>query len=178
MGRKKWITIGVLAAVLSAGAVSGCLATGDGGIQAIEQMSDSDYAKWRLYVTLGVKIGANRLLGEGMVSVDELELIASTLEALRDQSFMQGGQSFILPALREAGLTNDEITLVMLILEQELLEHGALSWIDSDTGLIALSPRTKEVLTDVVVALRSAAVITPAEGKQAMKMNADFSQSK
>ena len=52
---------------------------------------------------------------------------------------------------------------IQLIAEDQLLKRGALDWLDPVTGVVALSPRTKEVLTLIAGALRSVATITQAE---------------
>lgn len=147
----------ILVAMLGGGTISGCLTTGDGeqSIEAIEAMTDQEYNKWKLYWSLGVKIGANRLITENVLKIEEVELIAVTLETVRDQSVVPGATSIIQPALEDAGLTNDEVQLLFLVVEQELLARGALSWIDPDTGLVALSPRTKELLTLLADNIRS-----------------------
>ena len=148
--------------------------TSTGSITPIEEMTENDYAKWRLYLQLGVKIGANRLLQEEIATEEEMTLAANALEALRDQSIASGATSLIEPALRNAGLNNDEVVFILLVVEQELLSRGALEWINQSTGMLELSPRTKELLTVVAEALRSAIIVTPAEASQANQMNADF----
>ncbi len=178
MERKKWIGAAVLALALGVGgALSGCtmLGTGEGGVQAIEEMSELEWSRWKLYIQLGTKIGANRLLAEDLVSEDDLAIAATVLDTLRDQTVVPGATSLIAPALVEAGLTNDEVQLLLLIVEQELLSRGALEWLDPDTGLLALSPRTKELLTLVADALRSASAVSQTELSQGADMDADFS---
>jgi hypothetical protein len=175
MERKHWIGPAILALALMGGAISGCVSTGDGhGVQAIEQMSELDFSKWKLYLTLGTKIGANRLLAEGAVTAEELEIAATALETLRDQTVVPGATSLIQPALREAGLTNDEVELLLLIVEQELLSRGALEWVNPETGLFELSPRTKDLLTVVAGALRSATSVTSEEVESGQQLEAEF----
>lgn len=171
MKRKKWIAPAVLVLALAGGAISGCMTTSDGeqGIEALEGMTDLEFNKWKLYITLGTKIGANRLLAEEAVTAEELEIAATALETVCDQSVVPGATQIITPALEEAGLTNDEVQLLLLIVEQELLSRGALEWIDPETGLVALSPRTKELLTAVSDSLRSAAALSEQEVEQGMQ---------
>jgi len=165
----------VLIVALGSASLVGCVSTGGGnGIQAIEQMSDLDFNKWKLYLQLGVKIGANRLIDEGAVSAEEVELTATVLETLRDQSVVPGGKSFIKDALEKSGLTNDEIELLLVIVEQELISRGALDWLDPTTGLVAWSPRTKDILTIVAQALRSTAVVTVEEVEEAQRLEAQY----
>lgn len=178
MEKRNWLPL-VLVGVLLAGtpAISGCVTTGDGdqGVKFIEEMSDAEYAKWQLYVSLGVKIGASRLLDEGAVSEEELDLAADAIELAKDSAIVAGATSLIGPALEDVGLTNDEITLVLLIAEQELLAHGALEdYIDPETGLLALSPRTKEMLQIIADSLRSATALTEEEALQGAELEADF----
>lgn len=139
---------------------------GQHGSPAIEQMSEVEYNKWKLYIQLGVKIGANRLLQEQVVSEDTLNATATVLETVRDQTVVPGANAFLTNALKDSGLNNDEVQLLLLVVEQELIERGALDWIDPNTGLVALSPRTKDVLTLVADALRSALIVTENEMRQ------------
>ena len=61
-----------------------------------------------------------------------------------------------------------------MIVEQELISRGALDWINPETGLIEWSPRTKEMLTIVANALRSAATVTNDEVEQGKQLEAQF----
>jgi hypothetical protein len=92
---KKFVPILLMLALFS-GAISGCMSTSDGeqGIEALEAMTDVEYNKWKLYLQLGTKIGANRLLASETVTEGELELVATTLETVRDQSIVPGTTSF------------------------------------------------------------------------------------
>lgn len=176
MERKKWIAPAVIVLALAGGAISGCLSTGDGeqGIEALESMTDLEFNKLTLYVTLGTKIAANRALAEGAVTEEELDLAATALETVRDSSVVPGATSIITPALEEAGLTNDEVQLLLLIVEQELLSRGALEWLDPATGLVAFSPRTKSLLTSVADSLRAAALLTEEEAQQGIELEAEL----
>ena len=172
---KKWITPLALVAVLGAASLSGCVSTDGGkGVQALEQMSELDYNKWKLYIQLGVKIGANRLLEEGTVTAGQLEIAATALETVRDQTGIPGTKSFVKDALADAGLNNDEIELLLVIVEQELIARGALDWINPETGVIEWSPRTKDLLTLVAGSLRSAATVTEQEKSQGTQLEAEF----
>jgi len=175
MNRSKYIGPAVLALILAGGALSGCASTDSGqGIEAIEQMSELDYNRWSLYVQLGVKIGANRLLEEGVVTEDELEITAVALETIRDQDFVPAGSSLVQTALQDVGLTSDEIELLLLIVEQELTARGALDWVNPDTGMVELSDRTEALLTMVADALRSATLVTDTESEQGQVLEAEF----
>lgn len=172
---KKFVPILLMLALFS-GAISGCMSTSDGeqGIEALEAMTDVEYNKWKLYLQLGTKIGANRLLASETVTEGELELVATTLETVRDQSIVPGTTSILTSALDDAGLTNDEVALLVLIVEQELLTRGALEWIDPETGLVALSPRTKDLLTTIADAFRSATLVSDEEAQRGLELEAEF----
>ena len=167
----KLLTNIVLVLALICGTVSSSCQTGNNGqsLQTIEQMSDVEFDKWKLYIQLGVKIGANRLLEEKTVTVDDLLLASTAIETLRDQSIRPGIDHVIGNALIDSGLKNDEVALLLMIVEDELKARGALTWTDTVSGLIRFSPRTKDLLTTVVSALRSATIISTqdaAQGKQ------------
>lgn len=176
MNRKQIIGPVILALLIGIGAMSGCVSTDDGeqGVEALESMSDAEFNKWQLYITLGTKIGANQLLEGDLVTEEELAIAATTIETVRDQSVVPGATSFIVPALQDAGLNNDEIELLMLIVEQELLARGALDWVDPDTGVVDFSPRTQEILTSVANALRAASVVTDEEVQQGMTLEESY----
>lgn len=175
MEKNRWIIAGVLGLVLTAGAVTGCITTGDGqGVEALENMSELEYANWKLYISLGVSVASNRALAANLVSQADLDLAASALDLLRDQNITAGATSLIGPALEEVGLTNDEVALLLLIVEKELLERGALEWRDPVTGAVALSPRTKEILTIVAASLRAAGSVSEADVRLAEDLEAKF----
>jgi hypothetical protein len=165
MERKKWIVPAILTLILAGSSISGCVSTenGEQGIEALEGMSELEYSKWKLYIQLGVKVGGNLLLEEGAVTEEELDLAASALELVRDQSIITGTQGVIGPALEDVGLTSSEIHDLLSILELELASRGALSWINPETGLIKFSPRTQELLTAVADSLRAATLVSGEE---------------
>lgn len=180
--KKKLIAPAVLAVVLgvgfATGSLSGCVSTGSGqGIVALESMSEQDFSKWRLYISLSTKIAASRLIANNLVSADDVNKAVSALTLLRDQPIVEGATSFIKPVLEQVGLAGSEIELLLLVVEQELLSRGALDYIDPQTGLVSLSPRTKDVLTVVVNSLTAAATETapPAtEVKKATELETEF----
>lgn len=153
-------------------ATSSCTTTN--GVKPLEEMSELDYSKWKLYIQLGVKIGANRLLQEGVVTHDQLGIAAAAIDGIAGEPIAGGIKSLIVPALRKAGFANDEVEFILLVAEQELLARGALDWINPETNLFELSPRTKEVLAIVANALRTAGTVTEEEKTQAVEMKADF----
>jgi hypothetical protein len=170
---KNGFAVLMLCAALSSGFVtSSCTTTG--GVKPLEEMTELEYSKWKLYIQLGVKIGANRLLQEGVVTQDQLGVAAAAIDGIQGEPVAGGVKSLIVPALRKAGFANDEVEFILLVAEQELLARGALDWINPETNLFELSPRTKEVLAIVANALRTAGVVTPDEQTQATEMNADF----
>lgn len=171
----KKLAILVLGLVCAFGTMQGCSSTGEGqGIQALEQMPEVDYSKWKLYIQLGVKISANRLLREGSVTAKELELVATAIETARDQTVIPGATGIIKPALDKIGFTNDEVELVLMVAEQELLSRGALNWINPTTGVVDLSPRTKDILTVVASSLRAATKVTEEEHQQNAQLQDQF----
>ena len=147
----------ILVLALFCGTVSTSCVTGrDGqGIETLEQMTDVEFSQFQSYTRLSVKIGGNRLLEENLVTKAELEIAAFAIETLRDQTIDPGVSHFINEALAKAGLTNDEIELLLLIVQQELESRGAFKWLNPTTGVIELSLRTKQLLTTVSTALRS-----------------------
>jgi len=171
MERKKWITLAVLVAALALPASSGCVATDGGkGVQAIEQMDDLEFGRLQVYITLGSKIAANRLLEEGVVSVEDLDAVALALDLVVEDTLLGDATSLFGPALEQAGLTNDEAMFILLILENELLARGVLDYVDPITGALALSPRTETLLEAVASSIRSATTLTPAEIEQGKSM--------
>jgi len=173
---KKIVTVLVFCAALSSGFVS-CVNTGGGGVKQIEEMTELEYSKWKLYIQLGVKIGATRLLQEDLVTHDQLGVVAAIIDGIKGEPIAGGVKSLIVPALRKAGFDNDEVEFILLVVEQELLARGALEWLNPETNVFELSPRTQEVLTIVANALRTAGVVTPVEQAQATEMKADFCRS-
>lgn len=155
-----------------------CTTTSNGnGVKSLEQMTELEYSKWKLYIQLGVKIGANRLLQEGVVNHDQLNIAAAAIDGIKGEPVAGGAKSLIVPALRKAGFSNDEIEFILIIAEQELLARGALHWLNPETNVFELSPRTQEVLTLIANALRTAGVVTPAEKTKASELKADFSHA-
>lgn len=143
-------------------------------MQQLEQMQQREYENWKLYIQLGVKVTANRLLEEGSVTADELNLVANVVDSVATSPVVPGATALITPALEKAGLTSDEIRLVIAIVEQELLARGALEWLDPTTGVVSLSPRTKEILGLVAGSLRSAASVNRAEVQEAQFLETEF----
>ena len=165
MERKKWIIPALLTLMLTGGSLGGCITTQDGekGIEALEGMSELEYSKWTLYMSLTVKIGGNLLLNEGAVTEEELDLAATVLEVVRDQNAVVDTGTIFGPALEEVGLTKAEIQDLLMIVELELRSRGALDWTNPDTNMLELSPRTKELLTTIADSLRAATVISGEE---------------
>ena len=163
MERKNLVAL-ALVGLLMIPAMSGCITTDNGaGVQAIEDMSELEFNKWNLYVTLGVKIAANRSLQEGLVTQEELNLAALGLELIGNQPVLDGTTSLIQSSLEDVGLNNDEIMLILLIAEQEILQRGGGDYIDPVTGQLAVSPRTEILLDNIAQALRDAAFISDEE---------------
>lgn len=168
---KNFVCIALLALLCGQASMS---CSGPGSIKQIEEMSDLEYSKWSLYIQLGVKIGANRLVQEGVVTTSQLNVAAGVIEGIGGEPIAGGVKSLILPALQKAGFQNDEVEFILLVAEQELLARGALEWINPQTNVLELSPRTLEILKIVANSLRTAGVVTSAEANQASQMKADF----
>ena len=161
MKLNKWIVPGVIVLALVGGSISGCATLEDGsqGVVAVEDMTELQFNKWKLYTTLGAKIGAERLLLEGFATEEELGLAAQAIEAVIQDSadpLVLSPDGIFGPVLADVGLTNSEIELVILIVEQELLSRGALGQVDPTTGIINMSDRTKELLGALANSLREA----------------------
>jgi hypothetical protein len=171
-------------AVLFAGIpVTSCTTTQDGeqSIESLEQMSELDYNRWKLYIQLGVKIGANRLLEEGVVDEATLDVMADVVENVATKPIQAGATSIIKEVLEDEleklGLNNDEAVFVLLVAEQELLARGVLDGVlDPETGNTVLSPRAKEMLGIVAGSLRAAGNVSAEEAVQAMELNANFAE--
>lgn len=133
------------------------LADGTHGVKPLELMTDMEFNKWKLYIELTTRVGATRLMEQGAISPAELTMAANAIDNIKNQPVDAAAGALIVPALQNAGFTNDEAMLVLLIVEQELLARGALRWINPDTGQLDLSPRTEEVLHVVATALLSVA---------------------
>lgn len=152
-----------------------CHSTGSGsGLKPIEEMSDVEYSKWQLYIHLGVKVGANRLILEKVISKEDLLKIASVIDGIRDNTLTNAGGSLLAPALQKAGFTQTEVELLFTVVEQELIARGGLKWVDPATGTLALSPRTKSLLTVIASALKTAGQIEAIEEVGAKSLEAEF----
>lgn len=184
MTRKNWIMPAVLVAALGIGvattALSGCASTGGGqGIVLLENMSEPQFNKWRLYIGLSTKVIASRLVDERLVSQEELALAARALELVRDGSVPPdlSTSSLLRPALEQVGLKDSEIELALLVIEQEILQRGVVPFLDPATGLYTLSPRTKTILGEMINSLNAAAVspATSAESEQVVELQSELS---
>lgn len=168
----------ILVLALFCGTVNtSCISSGHGqGIETLEQMTDAEFSQFQSYTRLGVKIGGTRLLEEKLVTKVELGLAATAIETLRDQTIDPGISHFIDNALAKAGLTNDEIELLLLVVQQELESRGAFKWLNPTTGVIELSPRTKQLLTTVSLALRAVGnePVTAQDNTEGQKLEARY----
>lgn len=172
---KNVILIVATALMLSMASMTACTSTGNGnGVKPLEQMTELEYSKWRLYIQLGVKIGASRLLLEEVVTREQLDLAASAIEAIKGEPLQDGAQSLLMSALRNVGFNNDEVEFVLLVAEQELIARGALNWINPVTNALELSPRTLEMLTIIADSLRMAGNVTATERANADAIGANF----
>ena len=165
MDRKKLVGPMILALLLGIGlttaSLSGCVSVGGGqGVELIENMSEASFTNLRLYVSLTTKVTASRLIAENLVSAEDVSKAVQAIDIALTSPVIPGASSILKPALEEVGLTGSEIELLLLIVERELLDRGALQ-----VGVVELSPRTKELLQVISAALHAAVneVVTPEE---------------
>lgn len=144
----------LLCTVLLMPLTQSCIGPGNAPVKPFEEMSQTDYDKWKLYVELGVRIAAHRTVQQGIVTTEQLNSLATSIEIVVNEPVTTFGESVLEKALQNSGLSNDEIRLVVLIAENEIMSRGGYHVI-TDGGLIKLSPRTKEILLTVVSALKT-----------------------
>lgn len=149
-------------------AASGCLTTDEDGnttLMGLDEMSELEYSRMSIYISLGVKIGASRLLEAEQVDADTLNLVADVLEGLVGEPLLELAGGWITNAVSDSvPLTNDELLLLLIIVEQEVLTRGGGTYIDDVTGELLLTERTEDLLLVVASALRSAVgSVTPTE---------------
>src|SRR5690348_7731283 len=94
------------------GSFVACSTTGGNSVKPLEQLTELEYSKWKLYIQLGVKIGAHRLLQEGVVNTDQLNVAAGVIDGIQGEPITGGAKSFIIPALHKAGFNNDEVEFI------------------------------------------------------------------
>ena len=82
----------------------GSACVGAGASQKIEEMSETDFNKFALYVELGTKIGFSRLIDENVVSVSEATLLADGLDTLAKGPVTVVGESVIRDFLEKNGI--------------------------------------------------------------------------
>jgi hypothetical protein len=158
------LLVGLIAIPVVPIALSGCTTTSEGehGFKRLEDMSEADYQRLKLYSTLGVKITANRLVQEGVVSAEELQTVATALAAIKTTPITGGAELFISDLLAKSGLTTVESQSLLELVVFELQARGVLSYLN-DTGTIALTPRTENFIDALIDAVKTATVVTPEE---------------
>lgn len=154
---------------------TGCVSTGSGqGLATLEEMDDASFARLQLFVSLGVRVGANRLVTEEIVEAEVLNVVAGVVEEVASSTSVVGSVSELLSErLAEVGLTAEEVQLLFLLAEQAIAERGGLTVITID-GQSLLSDRSRALLTTIAAALRQP-VVTEAEFSTALALGADFS---
>lgn len=169
--KKILLVIGLAALPLVPVAISGCTTTQDGehGLKKLEEMSEADYQRLKLYSTLGVKIAANRLVQEGVVSAEDLTKAVAVLNGIATTPVLSGPTQFLSDLLANSGLTDTEVTALVQIVVFELQARGVLDVLNPD-GTVALSPRTKDFVDSLVEAVGSAAVVTTEESENARSL--------
>ena len=154
---------------------SSCISTGDGqSLASLEEMTDVEFSRLQLFVSLGVRVGANRLVTEGVVDPLILNVVADVVEEVATSTSIVGSVSEVLAArLVGLGLTADEIQLLFLLAEQAIAERGGFTFIDVD-GQSLLSERSQSILLTIAAALRQP-LVTAFEFDEAQRLGADFS---
>lgn len=175
--RKRLITFGLLA-LLAIPAMSGCVLTGTGqGIENIEEMEEADYQRFRMYLRLSVKILAERLLVEEVVTSDELDNVATVI-ALAGHAPITGAiDSLIADTLTDSGFTGSEIMLIAVLIDDQLFGEGRFGTFVSPDGTLFLSDRTAELLLDVGISIAEVSVgksVTDAETQQHKNLSTQF----
>lgn len=165
------IAFGLVALPIAPIALSGCATTpgGEQGLETLENMSEADYNRLKLYSTLGVKIAAHRLVEEGTVSADDLTLAADVLDAVKSTPITGGAELLVEQLLADSGLTSTEIEALIQIVAFELQARGVFDNLDED-GLIRLTPRTEDFVDSLIGAVRSAASVSEEEFAEADAM--------
>jgi hypothetical protein len=171
-----WLSL-LMATIPVAMTATSCTSTSGGqqGVESIEDLSEEEYQRWKLYIDLGVKVGARRLLTEGAVTKKELKTAATAIRAVANGPVQAGTESILRSALEDAGFTNEEAMLIILIAENELKSRGALEGVLNGEGLVTLSPRTKEILNVIADSLEAARV-TPTEQQIFEELHQSYNQ--
>lgn len=164
--KKLLVILGLLLPVAILPAISGgCTTTPEGqqGIQGIEEMSDVDFNRLKLYSSLGVKIAASTLVAEGEVDPNDLDTAADVLEDIKVTPVLGSAELLIQTLLAELDtpLTDESVEALLEIAVFELQAQGILDSLNPD-GTLNLTPRTNELIDVLVDALRAAAD-TPVE---------------
>ena len=165
------LALGLVALPVIPVALSGCVSTagGEQGLETLENMSEADYQRLKLYSSLGVKIAANRLVSEGVVSAEELGLAADVLAGVKSTPAQGGAEALLQKLLADAGLTNVEVESLVQIVVFELQARGVFDVLGDD-GLVQLTPRTEDFIDTLLDAVRSAASVSQEELTQAQAM--------
>lgn len=161
---RKLMIIGLIALPVVPVALSGCTTTsgGEHGLKRLEEMSESDYQRLKLYSTLGVKIAANRLVQEGVVSAEELQAAATALAAIKTTPVLGGAELFVSDLLANSGLNSTEAEALLQIVVFELRDRGVLDVLNPD-GTVQMAPRTQDFVDSLIEAVKSASVVTSEE---------------
>lgn len=161
------LVLGLVALPVTGIALSGCVATdGEQGLQTLEQMSEIDYRRLKLYSTLGVKIAAHRLVAEGTVSAEDLVTAADLLSSIKSTPILGGAEFLIEELLASGGLDSVEVEALVQIVVFELQARGVFDLLALD-GTIVLAPRTEDFIDSLIAAVRSAGVVSAGELEEA-----------
>lgn len=166
MEKRQFVTPAIIAVMLLGGAsISGCVTTDEGqGIESIEAMTEADYQRFMLYLELGVKIAASRALEEGVVTEQELRDTSDALLLITHADTLPvAGGGIFATALKELGVSNDEVLLILDIVKLELQQRGGMDFVDPVTGEIDLTPRTELLLLMLAETLVAVTIEEPTE---------------
>jgi len=165
------IALGLVALPLAGASISGCttLPGGEQGLESLEAMSEAEFKRTMLWSSLGVKIAANRLIKEGVVSVDDLETAADLLDAVKTTPVVGGAELFVADLLDDSGLTSVEIEALVELVVFELDARGVFDNL-SVLGTVELGERTEEFIDTLIGAVRDAAEVSQEELSEAQSV--------
>lgn len=146
------IVLGVLVLI-----TSGCPTVGT----ALEDATEQEFQLAKTNSALAAQVTAWRLLEAEVLDVQELGLVSAVVRGIAEGVSQPTLGGPITDALADAGLTEMEIILAFRMLESFLISSNFVQF--SIDGALKLTPRTKQLLLAMAVAIEQAATITPEE---------------
>lgn len=142
------------------GGIQSCILTPDGGgFETIENMTEVQFNRWILGLQLTTLLSARTAINNNWTTQEDLNVAASVIDAIKDQPIILVTEQAFREYLMSIGLTNMEATAIVMLIRNELVNAGILSFMDETTGQLLLTPRTEQILTLLADALRNATVI-------------------